>query len=152
MQTTIQRTSVRVLESNDEPQESQAEIRMAKWTHVEILRPLFHAATKRLQIAETAALDDNLYLAHLQLKQAKRLFEELQSHLGTIDEELSNRFTAVISYLDCCMRDVDHNRIGFARELLIQRRDIITEIIESTMPVGSKDSPHHPTTLKVVKR
>ena len=134
MQNTMWELGDQDSKSNDAAFDSEENRRLSRWTHIEILRPLFHAATKRLRIAETAALNEDLYLAYLQLRQAKRLFEELQSHLATIDKELSSRFTAVISYLDCCMRDVDHDRIGFARDLLLRRRDIITEIIESAMP------------------
>ncbi len=137
MPSIINEISGRILRTKDSHRNTLTERRLSRWTLVEHLRPLLHAATKRLQIAQTAALNDEKFLAYRQLKQSKRLFEELQSQLGTIDKELSHRFVAVISYLDCCMRDVDADRIGFARDLLLKRRDILTEIIESALPTVS---------------
>lgn len=120
--------------SKDQLRTSLHEKYALRWTHIEVLRPLFHAAAKRLQIAETAAQADNTYLAHMQLKQSTILFEQLQSYLGTIDMNLTHRFAIVISHLECCLRDINSERIGQTRELLLQRRDAITEIFETAMP------------------
>ena len=122
----------------ESPEDATNEQRISRWASLEVLLPLFHAATKRLQIAETAALNKNQCLANLQLRQAKRLFEELQSHLRSLDKEMSLRFATVISYLECCMSDVNHDHIGFARHLLVQRRDFLTNLVDD----ATAERPH----------